>query len=222
MRLKLRVLLVLRVAWLATLCLAPILACSAETPAAGSTGNGTGDQTKKEDVPAEKVWSFKLKSVKEDPNDAARVAREVVATFMSDADFKAKAAEIKRKYERWKEEYREDMDRYFNDRIIPVALGATSGKVDKLKEGALFLAYYYEFRQPVPSLVSDFVKDNLDSLNRIFGEFTWERGAAYVKAKQWRKDLDEKRKREEEERKRKDPPVNSHEPEAKTPSSDKP
>lgn len=196
MRLELRTLWVLRLAGLAALSLAPLPLRSAETPSADTPGNGSGDKPKQADPSAEKVWSFKLKSVKEDPNDAARVAREAVATFMGDAEFKAKAAELRKKYERWKEEYREDMDRYLNDRIIPVALAATSGKADKLKEGALFLAYYYEFRQPVPSLVSDFVKDNLDSLNRIFGAFTWERGAAYVKAKQWRKDLDEKRKEE--------------------------
>lgn len=143
---------------------------------------------------AEKPSALELKPVSEDPNDAGRVARELVRTFMTDEAFEAKAGAMRKKYENWREENRGDMDRYLNDRIASVALAASGGKLEKLKEGAIFLAYYHEFKQPLPSMVADFVKDYRHSLNKLFAAFTWDAAVAYTKAKQWRRDLDEERK----------------------------
>jgi len=145
---------------------------------------------------AGKPVALELKPAAEEPNDAARVARELVRTFMTDEVFKAKAGALRKKYENWHEENPEDMDRYLNDRIAPVALAASGGQLEKLKEGAVFLAYYHEFKQPLPAMVVDFVKDYRHSLNKLFAAFTWEAAVAYTKAKQWRRDLDEQRKQE--------------------------
>lgn len=139
---------------------------------------------------ADKPAVITLKSIQEDANDAARAAREVVRTMMSDEEFQKRVKEIEKKYKAWNEENREDIGRFLNDRLVSVALGATSGKEDRLKEGAVFLALYREFKQPLPSLVTDFVRDNHASLQRIFGAFTWKSACAYVKNKQWKKDAE--------------------------------
>ncbi|MCW8129002.1 MAG: hypothetical protein KIS92_01330 [Planctomycetota bacterium] len=170
-------------AWPAACLLAATSAACAEAPAE-----------------TEKPAAFELKTVQNDPNDAARVAREAVRTFLSEADYQARAKKLKEKFEAWREESHDDMARYLNDRLVGVALAAASGKPDRLKEGAVFLSFYHEFKQPLPAVVTDFVRDHHASLQHLFQAFTWEAAGAYVRAKPWRKAAAEAKSAEKSEK----------------------
>lgn len=123
------------------------------------------------------------------PQDATRVAREVVGTFMKDEEWKKQVAELRKKYENWAQDHDgDDMGRFLNDQLVSVGLAALNGNIEKLKKLALWVAFYHEFKQPLHSLALEFGKENKDSLACFFQTFTWERAHVYVKNSQWKKD----------------------------------
>ena len=60
------------------------------------------------------------------------------------------------------------------------------------QNGFVWLAYYKEFNQQVPTVVATVMRDHHASLLRLFKDFTWEKASQYVKNKEWRKDNQKK------------------------------
>ncbi len=120
--------------------------------------------------------------------DAGNLAHKLVLTFMDETKWKKHAAEVVRQYRLWNQEHSDDMGRFLNDRLPAVILAALGGNIAKLKEGAVWIALYREFGEPVPSSVVQFVDGHQASLNRLLARFSWETAGAYVKNRQWQKD----------------------------------
>lgn len=124
----------------------------------------------------------------EDAADASRISYELARNFLSEEQWKARVAETRRKFADWEKDNVGDIGSYLNYRLPAIAFSVSSGKMDRLKEGAAFLALYREFEQPLPQAVTSFARDNLTSLNALLGAFTWEKASEYVKNRQWLKD----------------------------------
>jgi len=128
-----------------------------------------------------------------EPNGPA-IAAALTETFLTQEQFKNEVEKIRSKFEDWEKDTQGDMGRYLNDRLILVALGAANGKVDRIQRGILWLAFYKEFEQASPQIVAKFLREHSGSLNRLFTDFTWEKASQYIKNKEWRKDIEERKK----------------------------
>jgi hypothetical protein len=137
-----------------------------------------------------------LKMVKDGSVDGPTMARELIRTFLSDKEFQKEVKELKGKFEDWEKQSEGDMGRYLNDRFILMGLAAAGGKVDKIKKGMIWLAFYKEFNQPPPSMVVKFLNEHQGSLTRLFTDFRWEKASTYIKNKEWRTDIEERKKAE--------------------------
>jgi hypothetical protein len=131
----------------------------------------------------------------EEPLDPSEVAYDLTMSWMKSDEWKKKVKTFKSRFDDWEASTDGDMARYLNDRLICVALGCASGKIESLKDGFAYLALYKEFNQQVPSLVEKIFREHRQSLLKLFAEFTWERASEYVKNKEWRKDAPEKSKK---------------------------
>lgn len=129
----------------------------------------------------------------DDATDASRIARDLTLSYLSKEQWTARVADVRRKFADWEKENEGDIGSYLNYRLPIVALSVAGGKIERLKEGAAFVALYYEFSQPVPQGVTAFARQNMASLSELFGAFTWEKAADYVKNRQWQKSRDEKK-----------------------------
>jgi hypothetical protein len=130
----------------------------------------------------------------EEPLDPSQVAYELTMSWMKSDEWKKKVKTFKSRFDDWEASTDGDMARYLNDRLICVAMGCASGKVESLKDGFAYLALYREFNQQVPGVVEKIFRDHRQSLLKLFAEFTWERASDYVKNKEWRKDAPERKK----------------------------
>ncbi|MCZ7647617.1 MAG: hypothetical protein M5U26_20560 [Planctomycetota bacterium] len=131
------------------------------------------------------------------PQDAARVAKDLSIRRLGEGPWADALIAMRKKYDNWAEGRRhegrdDDIGRYLNDQLVILAFRALGGRVEALQEGALWLSFYPSCRQPLPELVTDFLKRHQDSVNGVLGAFDWEKASAYVKAKQWKKDAEEK------------------------------
>jgi hypothetical protein len=128
----------------------------------------------------------------DDPFDASSVAYDLTMTWMKTDEWQQKVTAFKAKFQDWENTNGGDIGQYLNDRLILVAMGCANGRIDSLKNGFVWLAYYKEFNQQLPSIVSNVMKEHHASLTRLFKDFTWEKASQYVKNKEWRKDADKK------------------------------
>ena len=137
-----------------------------------------------------------LKMVKDGSVDGPSMAFALTQTFLSDKEWKKEVKEIKSRFEDWEKQSEGDMGQYLNDRFILMGLAAAGGKVDKIKKGIIWLAFYKEFNQPPPGMVVKFLNEHQGSLTRLFTDFRWEKASAYIKNKEWRTDIEERKKAE--------------------------
>lgn len=137
----------------------------------------------------------------EDGSDASRVAFDLARSFLSEELWKARVADVRRRFADWEKNNDGDIGSYLNYQLPAIAFSASGGKIERLKDGVAFVALYYEFKQPVPQGVTAFARDNLASLNALFAAFTWEKAAEYVKNKQWQKDHESEGKKRTSEKK---------------------
>jgi hypothetical protein len=128
--------------------------------------------------------AFKIES----GSEAGSLAHQLVMTFMSNAQWRKHVEKVRENYRRWHVQHDEDVGRYLNDQLSGIVMSATRGKVEKLKDGAVWIALYKEFEQPLPALVSDFVEQHKASINGLLAKFSWEAASVYVKRRQWKKD----------------------------------
>ncbi|HEY3323138.1 MAG TPA: hypothetical protein VGP72_21980 [Planctomycetota bacterium] len=128
-----------------------------------------------------------------DEPDALAIAQCLVDTFLSKDQLQAEVKKLRSRFEDWEKDTGGDMTRYLNDRLVIVALGAANGKVEKIQRGILWLAFYKQFNQDSPGIVEKFIREHHNSLERLFTDFTWEKASAYVKNKEWRKDIEERK-----------------------------
>jgi hypothetical protein len=145
----------------------------------------SGESTAVEASAGEKI---RLNSIDETQIDAAEVGYELARTFLSQEQWDDHVKIIKKKFHDWEKENEGDIGHYLNDRFIIVVLGASSGDIKKVKQGIIWLAYYKEFNQPVPSAVTNAMTKHRDSLLPLFGNFSWARVSVYIKNKEWRSD----------------------------------
>lgn len=132
----------------------------------------------------------------EEPIEPSEVAYDLTMSWMKEDEWKTKVRTFKSRYADWEASTDGDMARYLNDRLICVAMGCASGKVESLKDGFAYLALYKEFNQQVPSLIEKIFREHRESLLKLFTEFTWERASEYVKNKEWRKDSPARKERD--------------------------
>jgi len=148
-------------------------------------------------VCAEEVTSTDDKFVSllktDDPN-GPEIAAALAETFLTQKQFRDEVEKLRSKYEDWEKDTQGDMGRYLNDRLVMVALGAANGKVERIQRGILWLAFYKEFDQVTPAVVAKFLREHSVSLNSLFKDFTWEKASQYIKNKEWRKDIEGRRK----------------------------
>jgi hypothetical protein len=137
-----------------------------------------------DDAETKSAVALKIENIRELP----RLAHALVMTFMTENQWKEQVANIRKRCERWQDEHEEDAGRFLNDRLTGIVAAASSGRLARLKEGAIWIAMYGEFEQPLPALVIDFAEKNRSSLNRLLAKFTWDDACAYVRGRKWRKE----------------------------------
>lgn len=121
--------------------------------------------------------------------DARKISYDLTRTFLTEEQWDEQVKAIKRRFHDWeKDNDGADMGRYLNDRFLIVALGAVSGEAEKIKKGIIWLAFYKEFNQPPPGVVTTAMTRHRESLSALFTDFTWEKATKYIKNKEWRKD----------------------------------
>jgi len=127
----------------------------------------------------------------DDPLDASGLAYDLTMSWINSEEWQRRVVAMRKHFNDWEESNGGDgdMGRYLNDRLIVIALGAATGKVDSLKNGFVWLAYYKEFNQQVPAIVSNVMRDHQASLLKLFNDFSWERASQYVRNKEWRGDI---------------------------------
>lgn len=125
--------------------------------------------------------------------DGPTLAYDLTRTFMTQEKWKEEVAKVRAKYEDWERDTRGDMGQYLNDRIICVALGAAGGEVDKIQKGIMWLAFYKEFNQEAHPQVLKFLREHRGTMMNLLSAFSWDRASQYVKTKEWRKDLEDKK-----------------------------
>jgi len=136
---------------------------------------------------------IRLASLEERGLDASTLSYELTRTFLTKEEWDEQVSQLRKRYNDWeKDNDGADMGRFLNDRFIMVALGAVSGEVEKIKRGIIWLAFYKEFNQQVPGVVSTAVVRHKESLTRLFKDFSWEKASTYVKNKEWRNDIRKK------------------------------
>jgi len=124
--------------------------------------------------------------------DASTLSYDLARSFLTQKEWDEQVSQLRKRYRDWEQDNEGDMGRYLNDRFIMVALGAVSGEVEKIKRGIIWLAFYKEFNQQVPSIVSVATIRHKDSLTRLFTDFSWDKASRYVKNKEWRGDTAKK------------------------------
>lgn len=123
----------------------------------------------------------------------AHLGYELSRTFLSEEEWSEQVASVQRKFHDWEKDNDGDMGRYLNDRFLIVALGAVGGDIEKIKKGVVWLAFYKEFNQPAPGLVTLALKKHHNSIARLLKDFSWAQASLYIKNKEWRKDTEEKK-----------------------------
>ena len=118
--------------------------------------------------------------------DATRIAREAAKAILSKEEWQAEVDKMKHRFANAKSDGDADMGQFLNDHLLGIALAARGGDIPKLRDGLVFVAMYKEFDQPLPDALTNFIKLNLDSINHLVSEFTWDKAQAYVRNKQWR------------------------------------
>jgi hypothetical protein len=118
---------------------------------------------------------------------ASGLAQELVRTYMSEKEWQAKSAAIRKRFDAWHEEHQEDGGTFLNDGLAGIVLAAAGGNVEHLKEAAIWIAMYKELDQPLPSYAVDFIDKNLESINALLANFSWKSAGDYVKTKAWQK-----------------------------------
>ena len=131
---------------------------------------------------------IRLASLDDKHLDASALSYDLVRSFMTEKQWEEQVSELRERFEDWERNNEGDIGRYLNDRFIMVALGAVGGEVEKIKRGIIWLAFYKEFNQQVPRVVSNAVLRHRESLTRLFKDFSWEKASQYVKNKEWRND----------------------------------
>ena len=139
-----------------------------------------------------------LQLVKSGCDSGPLLARALTQTFLSDDEWQSEVDAIRDRYEDWEKQNSGDMGQYLNDRLILVALGASGGKVDRIKKGIVWLALYYEFDQQAPGLVVKFMKEHQGSLTRLLTDFNWDKASQYIRQRKWREDIEERKRAETE------------------------
>ena len=128
----------------------------------------------------------------DDPLDPSGVAYDLTMSWMKTDEWQQKVAALKAKFQDWESTNGGDIGQYLNDRLVLVAMGCANGRIESIKNGFVWLAYYKEFNQQVPTVVATVMRDHHSSLMRLFKDFTWEKASQYVKNKEWRKDIAKK------------------------------
>jgi len=126
--------------------------------------------------------------------DAPAIAYDLKDSFLSDGQWRAEVEQFRRRFEDWEKDTSGGMDQYLNDRLIIVGLGAVGGKLEKVKKGIIWLALYKEFEQEAPSCIVRFVRDNRESLIRLFTDCSWDKVSFYIKNKQWKRDAEDRKR----------------------------
>jgi hypothetical protein len=119
--------------------------------------------------------------------DGSSVARELVRTFLTDAQWQDKVVAVRKRFKEWEVEHQEDAGSFLNNQFSAVVLAASGGNIEHLKDAAVWMAMYQEFEEPLPSYVSDFLERNGSSINALFANFSWKNASVYVKTKGWQK-----------------------------------
>lgn len=132
------------------------------------------------------------------PLDGGALARELLRTFMTDAQFEAEAAKVHARFKDWEKETQCNLDQYLNDRLVGIALSAAGGEVERIQKGFVWLAYYKHFNQQMHPVVEKFLIEHRNSMSRLLTDFTWEKASAYVMSKNWRQDLAERKASKDE------------------------
>lgn len=135
-----------------------------------------------------------LQLVKDGADDAPAMAYALKDTFMTEAEWDHEVKALWSRFQDWEKQSDGDINQYLNDRLIIVAMAAAGGKIEKVKKGIAWLAFYKEFNAEPPSFVTKFFREHRPSLTRLFTDFTWEKASQYVKNKEWRKDYEERRR----------------------------
>jgi len=130
--------------------------------------------------------------------DASAIAYDLARSFLTEDEWRQHVHALRGKFEDWEETNGGDMGRYLNDRIVIVALSAVGGEAEKIKKGIIWLAFYKEFNQQPPNLVLKAFREHKNSLTQLFQNFSWERASQYIKKKEWRTDIEERRKKKAE------------------------
>jgi hypothetical protein len=119
------------------------------------------------------------------PMDVARAAYEAVHREIGDIEWSKFVIKAQRRYNDFAKDYDTcDIKRFLDDKLIMLAPGVISGKGERLREFAHWLALYDFFAEPVPHYIADLSDQDRADFEREMQKLDWARMAKMIKEKQ--------------------------------------
>jgi len=123
-------------------------------------------------------------------SDGGTIAYTLVRTFLTEEQWQSEVKKLRGHFEDWeRDNHNGSIGQYLDDRLIVCALSAAGGKIEKVQKGMMWLAYYKEFNQQSPAVVTNFLREHRGSMSRVFDQFNWDKASAYIRNKEWRSDF---------------------------------
>lgn len=97
-----------------------------------------------------------------------------------------------------------NINRYLNEKLLPIAMSVPSGEVKNLKKFIYWIALYKTFDSLPPWYVLEIAKENQADIEELHKDFTWEKMSAMVKKRANEMPSDRKKKLQERMQKEKD------------------
>ncbi|MBI3828261.1 MAG: hypothetical protein HY291_02010 [Planctomycetes bacterium] len=95
-----------------------------------------------------------------------------------------------------------NVNRFLNDKLLPIAMGVPGGEVKNLKKFIYWIALYKVFDAQPPWYILEIAKENQQDIEDLHKDFSWERMSKLVK--QRANEMPEDRKKKLQERMKKD------------------
>jgi hypothetical protein len=117
--------------------------------------------------------------------DVAKAAYQAVHREIGDIEWSKFVIKAQRRYSDYAKDYDNcDIKRFLDDKLIMLAPGVISGKGEKLREFAHWLALYDFFAEPVPHYIADIPEQDRADFEREMQKLDWDRMAKMIKEKQ--------------------------------------
>jgi hypothetical protein len=131
-----------------------------------------------------------------EPRPIVEIAHQIATSDMTTSEWEAYTKSIERKYADWlKDEHPSDsFGAYLNTKFLEIAPSARGGDIPALKKVVYFMALYVHFGELPPKFLRDLSREDLQELEYLAADFSWEKLSEKVKENAHRYDEKKKKK----------------------------